>query len=125
MIVDDLRPLHRKVRAAMEFRLSDVELPTEEANRLRDRMMLRFLELHDRLRPTAGADLATYLQDLRHGVRGNNEWGLRVPRYLSIGHWPDEMEGTSLSWADGPSDTRQGPVEGAPGIAWWWDADLG
>ncbi|MGW0423320.1 terpene synthase family protein [Streptomyces sp. NPDC003015] len=97
----------------------------EEANRLRDRMMLRFLELHDRLRPTAGADLATYLQGLRHGVRGNNEWGLRVPRYLSIGQWPDEMEGTSLNWADTPSDTRPGPVEGAPGIAWWWDADLG
>ncbi|MGW7065432.1 terpene synthase family protein [Streptomyces sp. NPDC054855] len=96
-----------------------------EANALRDRMLRRFLHLHDRVRPTAGTDLATYLQGLRYGVRGNNEWGLRVPRYLSLGHWPDEMEDLSLTWADEPCDRRPGPVEGAPSVAWWWDPDLG
>lgn len=96
----------------------------EAAAGLRDRVLLRFLQLHDRVRPTAGTELATYLQGLRYGIRGNNEWGLRVPRYLSLGHWPDEMEDAALVWADRPSDTRPGPVEGAPGIAWWWDADL-
>jgi hypothetical protein len=95
------------------------------ANGLRDRVLQRFLHLHDRVRPTAGFDLAIYVQGLRHGIRGNNEWGLRVPRYLSRGHWPDEREEMPLSWADAPSDTRPGPVEGAPSIAWWWDPDLG
>lgn len=95
-----------------------------EAAGLRDRILLRFLDLYDRVRPTAGHDLATYLQGLRYGVRGNNEWGMRVPRYLSQGHWPDSMEDLALTYAEGPTDARPGPVEGAPGIAWWWDADL-
>ncbi len=94
------------------------------ATGLRDRVLLRFVALHDRVRPAAGADLGTYLQGLRYGIRGNNEWGLRVPRYLSGGYWPDEMDDTLLTWADEPSDTRPGPVEGAPSIAWWWDPDL-
>lgn len=42
-------------------------------HKLRDRILRRFVELHDRVRPRAGADLATYLQGLRHGARGNNE----------------------------------------------------
>ncbi|MDI3423932.1 terpene synthase family protein [Streptomyces luteolus] len=96
----------------------------DEANGLRDRVLRRFLELHDQVRPTAGTDLATYLQGLRYGLRGNNEWGLRVPRYLSQGHWPDEREDTLLEWADEPCDVRPGPPAGAPGIAWWWEADL-
>ncbi|MER8222102.1 hypothetical protein ABTZ58_16230 [Streptomyces sp. NPDC094143] len=96
----------------------------EAANGLRDRVLLRFLRLHDRVRPTAGPELAAYLQGLRHGIRGNNEWGLRVPRYLSLGRWPDAMEDTALTWAEEPSDTRPGPLEGAPDVAWWWDDDL-
>ncbi|WP_344520896.1 terpene synthase family protein [Streptomyces rectiviolaceus] len=97
----------------------------DQANVLRDRILLRFLHLHDRVRPTAGTDLATYLQGLRYGVRGNNEWGMRVPRYLSLGHWPEELEHTLPAWADEPSDRRPGPVEQAPCIAWWWDSDVG
>ena len=97
----------------------------DEAGGLRDRVLLRFLDLYDQVRPTAGADLATYLQGLRYGVRGNNEWGMRVPRYLSQGYWPDSMEELPLAYAEEPLDTRPGPVEGAPGIAWWWDAGLG
>ncbi|MFD5625756.1 hypothetical protein [Streptomyces sp. NPDC127072] len=77
------------------------------------------------MRPTAGADLGVYLQGLRHWVRGNSEWGMCVPRCLSLGHWPDEMEETELAWADEPSGTRPGPIEGAPSIAWWRDRDLG
>ncbi|WP_437074954.1 terpene synthase family protein [Streptomyces sp. enrichment culture] len=95
-----------------------------EAARLRDRILLRFLRLHDRVRPTAGQELAVYLQGLRYGLRGNNEWGMRVPRYLSQGHWPDSMEDLALAYAEEPTDTRPGPVPGAPGIAWWWDQDL-
>lgn len=94
------------------------------ANGLRDRVLLRFLALRDRVLPTAGTDLRTYLGGLGHGIRGNNEWGLRVPRYLSLGHWPDDMESGALTYAEEPSDTRPGPIEGAPSIAWWWDDDL-
>jgi hypothetical protein len=95
-----------------------------EAAGLRDRILLRFLHLHDRVRPTASHELSVYLQGLRYGVRGNNEWGMRVPRYLSQGHWPDSMEDLALTYAEEPADTRPGPVEGPSGIAWWWDADL-
>lgn len=109
----------------MQERDLPLEGAVEVANGLRDRVLLRFLELHDRVRPTAGLELATYLQGLRYGIRGNNEWGMRVPRYLSLGHWPDAMEDTALTWSEEPSDTRPGPLEGAPGIAWWWDEALG
>ncbi|WP_367046588.1 hypothetical protein [Streptomyces sp. Je 1-332] len=109
--------------------IAERDVPLQEAvhqaNALRDRILRRFLQLHDRVRPAAGADLATYLQGLRYGVRGNNEWGLRVPRYLSLGHWPTAAEDVTITWADEPSDLRPGPVENAPCVAWWWDRDLG
>ncbi|MFV0137778.1 terpene synthase family protein [Streptomyces sp. HMX87] len=108
----------------MQERSCSLPEAVELATAVRDRILLRFLQLHDRVRPSAGSALATYLQGLRYGIRGNNEWGLRVPRYLSLGHWPDAMDDTLPPWADAPADTRPGPVEGAPGIAWWWDADL-
>lgn len=109
----------------MAERALPLQQAVHEASALRDRVLLRFLRLHDRVRPTAGPELATYLQGLRHGMRGNNEWGLRVPRYLSLGHWPDEREDLLVTFAEEPSDSRPGPVEGAPCIAWWWDPDLG
>ncbi|OKK06882.1 hypothetical protein AMK26_06795 [Streptomyces sp. CB03234] len=96
----------------------------EAATRLRDRVLVRFTRLHDRVRPHAGAALANYLQGLRHGIRGNAEWGLRVPRYLSLGRVPDAMEETPLEWAEEPADSRPTPPPGAPTIAWWWDEDL-
>ncbi|MEU8956010.1 hypothetical protein AB0C93_17095 [Streptomyces sp. NPDC048518] len=108
--------------------MAEREIPLQEAvheaNALRDRVLRRFLEVHDRVRPTASEELATYLQGLRYGIRGNHEWGMRVPRYLSLGYWPDEMEDAPLTYAESPSDTRPGPIEGAPGVAWWWHADL-
>jgi hypothetical protein len=108
--------------------MAERSLPLQEAvqavGALRDRVLLRFIELYDQVRPTASADLRAYLRGLRHGIRGNNEWGLRVPRYLSRGHWPDDMEFTELDYATEPSDTRPGPVEGAPCVAWWWDPYL-
>ncbi|MGW7432456.1 terpene synthase family protein [Streptomyces sp. NPDC054861] len=96
----------------------------EQGTGIRDRVLTRFMALHDRLRPRAGVELASYLQGLRHGIRGNAEWGLHVPRYVSLGRVPDPMEETPLEWAQEPSDAIAAPVEGAPSIAWWWDADL-
>jgi hypothetical protein len=94
------------------------------ATRLRDRVLLRFMELHDHVRPQASAALARYLQGLRHGVRGNAEWGLRVPRYLSLGWTPDGMDDMPLEWAPAPSDTGREAPAGLPSVAWWWDEDL-
>ncbi|MFV2117975.1 terpene synthase family protein, partial [Streptomyces sp. Act-28] len=53
-----------------------------EAVALRDGVLRRFLDLRDRALPRASAPLRRYLADLGHGIRGNIEWGLRVPRYL-------------------------------------------
>jgi hypothetical protein len=108
----------------MAERSLSLQEAVEAGTGLRDRVLQRFLRVYDRVRPTASAELRTYLQGLRYGIRGNNEWGLRVPRYLSLGHWPDDMEFGALTYASEPSDTRPGPIEGAPTIAWWWAADL-
>nr|6TJZ_A Chain A, SVS_variant_AS3 [Streptomyces sp. CWA1]6TJZ_B Chain B, SVS_variant_AS3 [Streptomyces sp. CWA1] len=108
----------------MHHRGMSLQEAVEEATKLRDRILLRFLELHDRVRPGAGAELSTYLQGLRHGIRGNAEWGLRVPRYLSLGRVPDPMEDAPLTWAESPSDSSPSPLPGAPSIAWWWDDAL-
>ncbi|MFF3319571.1 hypothetical protein ACFYV5_29240 [Streptomyces sp. NPDC003035] len=108
----------------MHHRGMAVAEAVEEANRIRDRVLVRFMALHDRVRPTAGVELASYLQGLRHGIRGNAEWGLQVPRYVSLGRVPDPMEAAPLAWAEEPSDAAPEPVPGAPTVAWWWDRDL-
>lgn len=90
---------------------------------MRDRVLLRFLELHDRVRPRASEALACYLQGLRYGIRGNVEWGLRVPRYLSLGVNPEAMADLELEWADAPAEDGGAPLD-APAVSWWWDDSL-
>ncbi|MFC6067756.1 terpene synthase family protein [Streptomyces ochraceiscleroticus] len=94
------------------------------ATRLRDRVLLRFMAVHDRVRPGAGLELSTYLQGLRYGIRGNAEWGLRVPRYLSLGRVPDPMDEAPLEWAESPADDDRSAPRGLPTVAWWWDDAL-
>ncbi|MEV4684714.1 terpene synthase family protein [Streptomyces kurssanovii] len=96
----------------------------EAAACIRDRILTRFLQVHDRVRPHAGTELGSYLQGLRYGIRGNAEWGLRVPRYLSLGHVPDAMDEAPLEWARSAADSRCAPLPSAPTVAWWWDDDL-
>ncbi|MFF5971959.1 glutamate dehydrogenase [Streptomyces sp. NPDC012769] len=105
-------------------RLLTLAEAVEEAARIRDRVLTRFLRLHDRVRPHAGAELARYLGGLCHGVRGNAEWGLRVPRYLSLGRVPDAMDEEPLEWAAAPADDSPAPLPAAPTVAWWWDDAL-
>jgi hypothetical protein len=95
----------------------------EQATRIRDRILLRFLDVYGQVFPRAGEELRGYLKGLCHGIRGNAEWGLRVPRYLSRGEEPDGMDDSSLDWADAPLADRQGPLP-APSVAWWWDEEL-
>ncbi|MET9515193.1 hypothetical protein [Streptomyces sp. NPDC002994] len=95
----------------------------DAATRLRDRVMLRFLDVAERVRPQGGVELRSYLDGLRYGVRGNAEWGLRVPRYLSLGHVPGGLDDTPLEWAERPADDDRSPL-GLPTVAWWWDEGL-
>ncbi|MFF8844241.1 hypothetical protein ACF08N_16230 [Streptomyces sp. NPDC015127] len=108
------------------MRHQQLSLPeaVEAATCVRDRIMTRFLQVHDRVGPRAGTELRSYLQGLCHGIRGNAEWGLRVPRYLSLGHVPDAMDEAPLDWADAPADSRCAPLPTAPTLAWWWDDDV-
>ncbi|MFI9026537.1 hypothetical protein [Streptomyces sp. NPDC053560] len=64
------------------------------------------------------------MQGLRYGIRGNAEWGLRVPRYPSPGHVPDPMDEAPLEWAEKPADDDRSAPGGLPTVAWWWDDAL-
>ncbi|MGK5545139.1 terpene synthase family protein [Streptomyces sp. URMC 127] len=108
----------------MHHRQMSLPEAIEAATRIRDRILVRFMHLHDRVRPGAGEALGSYLQGLRYGIRGNAEWGLRVPRYLSLGRVPDPMEEAPLQWAEAPLDGCAMPLPDAPCLAWWWDEDL-
>lgn len=93
------------------------------ATALRDRVMVLFLALCDRIGRTAGVELASYLDGLGHTIRGNIEWSLRVPRYTSdataVQH-PGSGRALTPGWADQPSDASLQPI-GLPAISWWWD----
>ncbi|MEU9576122.1 terpene synthase family protein [Streptomyces chilikensis] len=96
----------------------------DEAVALRDAVLDRFLVLRDRITPRAAAPLRHYLADLGHGIRGNIEWALRVPRYLT----PDGIAPAAVRvpeqaaaghWTDAPRSGRHDPRR-LPSIAWWW-----
>jgi hypothetical protein len=95
----------------------------DEAARLRDRVLLRFLHVYERTCRGAGPELADYLQGLSYGIRGNAEWGLRVPRYLSLGQTPDGLDDLAVEWAQQPADSNRAALP-LPSVAWWWDEDL-
>ncbi|WP_030663498.1 hypothetical protein [Streptomyces rimosus] len=98
-----------------------------DAVALRDRVLHRFLVLRERILPRASAELRRCLTDLGHGIRGNIEWGLRVPRYLSLrsaAAGPGAISPPAhITLADRPSDPSGAPLP-LPSVAWWWD-DLG
>jgi hypothetical protein len=94
-----------------------------EAVALRDSVLDRFLTLRAEILPRAGLDLRRYLADLGHGIRGNIEWGLRVPRYLSLAD-ADSLPGRptapeELPWSDHPLKGGRDPQR-LPSISWWW-----
>ncbi|MEU8350284.1 glutamate dehydrogenase [Streptomyces sp. NPDC048845] len=101
---------------------------------LRDRVLCRFLAVRERVLRRGSQELRRYLTDLGHGIRGNIEWGLRVPRYLARSGGPGDGPGggpagtasrtTADDWAERPLDGSAGPPVLAPSIAWWWDDSL-
>ncbi|OLT29289.1 hypothetical protein BJF79_40925 [Actinomadura sp. CNU-125] len=84
------------------------------ATGLRDRILLRFVSLRERLLPRLGSAGRGYVDGLAYGIRGNAEWGLRVPRYLG------DTAAREITWAERPMDDSAEPIP-VPTIAWWWD----
>ncbi|USX52828.1 hypothetical protein [Lentzea sp. HUAS12] len=90
-----------------------------EATALRDRVFCRFLQVEEQARRGGSAALRRYLQGLRWAIRGNAEWGLTIPRYLSDGPLPETGSApVDVDWAKQPAGHDGRPVP--PSIAWWW-----
>lgn len=90
------------------------------ATAFRDRILQRFLFLRDRIMPKAGDDLRVYLNGLGYGIRGNLEWGIKVPRYFALSGAPGALPSQHMEWAEKPHDDDPAPLP-FPSIAWWWD----
>ncbi|WP_119726746.1 terpene synthase family protein [Thermomonospora amylolytica] len=86
------------------------------ATSLRDRVLLRFMRLRERVAPRLSTAGRVYVDGLAYGIRGNAEWGLRVPRYLGD-RTADDHE---ITWAEHPMEDTAEPIP-IPSIAWWWD----
>ncbi|MCK2239897.1 MULTISPECIES: terpene synthase family protein [unclassified Crossiella] len=78
---------------------------------LRDRLMSLFLRLAHRVRRGGSAPLRSYVDCLGHGIRGNIDWALRVPRYQGLG---------TPGWSEQPLDARPDPLPYST-VSWWWD----
>jgi hypothetical protein len=89
---------------------------------MRDRVMRLFLRLREKTLAHASEPLHSYLMSLGHGIRGNIDWALRVPRYTSLGD-PTAQQGAVRAlkprWTDEPSDASGEPLP-IPVISWWW-----
>lgn len=98
----------------------------DEAVALRDAILERFLGLRARITPRASGPLRHYLTDLGHGIRGNIEWGQRVPRYVVADDAAPARRGrvpartAAGHWTDTPRISRQDPRR-LPSVAWWWN----
>ncbi|GAA4936416.1 hypothetical protein GCM10023237_68550 [Streptomyces coeruleoprunus] len=108
--------------ALIQDRQLTLQAAVHEGNRLRDRILLRFCRLRQAVRPRAGQELNAYLDGLCHGIRGNAEWGQRVPRYLDPATGPDGEE-PDIAWAEHSADNSLAPLP-FPSITWWWDRHL-
>lgn len=102
-------------------------IPLEEALRtaiaLRDRLMLRFIDVFGRVRPSACDLLGRYLDSLPRWIRANIDLSVRSERYLN----PLNCDPTRGLWADLPTDVTDEPSDRNPeplpfpAICWWWD----
>lgn len=91
-----------------------LEAAMSTAVSLRDRIMLRLLELRDEVRPGASAELRVYLDGLGHSIRGNIDWAAGVPRYADSGG------PLHVTTCDEPHATSRTPLP-FPVVSWWWD----
>ncbi|WP_028934612.1 terpene synthase family protein [Pseudonocardia spinosispora] len=89
---------------------------------IRDRLMMVFLRLSERLPAGSSHELREYVRCLGHTIRGNLDWSLRVPRYHSDTETATDLtppEGTP-AWTNTPSDPNPAPLP-IPRLSWWWD----
>lgn len=89
---------------------------------MRDRVMHLFLRLREKTLTHASEPLRSYLMSLGHGIRGNIDWALRVPRYTSLSDLtapPGPAHARQSRWAEEPSDASSEPLP-IPVINWWW-----
>ncbi|MDX6329513.1 MAG: hypothetical protein QOI83_1896 [Streptomycetaceae bacterium] len=86
----------------------------EEANMMRDRVMVLFLRLREQVRPTANDVLRRYLDGLAQFVRGHLDWAQVCARYA------DDIPAGTGWWKPSPYDDSLEPLP-IPTIAWWWD----
>jgi hypothetical protein len=89
----------------------------------RDRLMLLFLRLRERLMPSAGAPLRYLVDRLGQFIIANTEASLCAPRYnpsptrrAALG----DVARTPAYWAPSSSTTDTSPLP-YPAISWWWD----
>jgi hypothetical protein len=107
--------------AAREYHLG-LQEAVEQSVAMRDRMIALFLQLRDQVTTTASRALRAYLIDLGHQIRGNIEWGLRVPRYTVSDCssltpiWLPNFPG----WASEPSNKGLSPLL-LRAISWYWE----
>ncbi|MER5771811.1 selina-4(15),7(11)-diene synthase [Streptomyces sp. NPDC001985] len=86
----------------------------------RDRVMCRYLRLHETLMATASPQLRRYLASLAHFIRGAQDWGISSQRYTT----PHDPAHLPTSFSDTPTDDRDTPLD-IPVVAWWWDLPVG
>lgn len=89
----------------------------------RDRLMLLFLRLRERLLPSAGAPLRYLVERLGQFVIANTEANLCAPRYNPSPAQRVALEDVTRSpacWAPSLSTTDTSPLP-YPSISWWWD----
>ncbi|MCG3039608.1 terpene synthase family protein [Streptomyces fenghuangensis] len=89
----------------------------------RDRLMLLFLRLRERLMPSAEPPLQYLIERLGHFIVSNTEANLCAPRYnpSPAGRMAlEDVVKTPACWAPSLSTTNTGPLP-YPSTSWWWD----
>ncbi len=89
----------------------------------RDRLMLLFLRLRERLMTSADPPLRNLVEQLGAFIVANTEANLCAPRYNPPPAQPfvvEEVIKTPACWAPALSTTDTSPLP-YPSISWWWD----
>lgn len=93
-----------------------------EAVVLWERVMMRYLRLHERTLAGGPADLAEYIKGLHPYVRGSLDWCRETSRY----RYENGVGGAEVMRAgelhDRPPGHSEEPVP-IPAITWWWHVD--
>ncbi|MBB1245651.1 terpene synthase [Streptomyces durbertensis] len=82
----------------------------------RDRAMVLFTRLRERLLEDASPELSQYLTSLGHYIRGAQDWGITSLRYTT----PDDPAPLPTVFSDTPTEGSDEPLD-IPAVAWWWD----